>query len=181
MTQQSSYRKFHSTETCLLKTVNDFCSEHDKGNSLLVIALDLTAAFNTIDFEILDQIEKRFFITGTFKEWIMSYITNRKQQTQVNKVLFSDSDVRYGVPQGSILGPLVFLMYITPIGEFLRKVGLRYRMYADDAVLYANMRTNQEETAMEDLKWKVRKFDFKILRLFIKLYMILIYQIILKN
>ena len=80
--QQSAYRKFHSTETCLLKTANDFCYEFDKGNSLLVIALDLTAAFDTIDLEILDQIiEKRFFITGTCKEWIMSYITNRKQQT----------------------------------------------------------------------------------------------------
>ena len=125
-----------TTETCLLKTVNDFCSELDKGNSLLVIALDLTAAFDTIDFEILDQIiEKRFFITGTCKEWIMSYITNRKQQTQVTKVLSSDSDVRYGVPQGSILGPLVFSMYITPIGDLLRKKGLRYQMYADDSFI----------------------------------------------
>ena len=140
-----------------MKTANEFCSEFDKGNSLLVIALDLTAAFDTIDFEILDQIiEKRFLITGTCNEWIMSYITNRKQQTQVN-VLSSDSDVHYGVTRGSSLGPLVFLVYITPISDLLTKVVLRNQMYADDTVLYASMRTNQEETSMEDLKWKVRK------------------------
>ena len=74
----------------------------------------------------------------------MSYITKRKQQTQVNKVLSSNSDVRYGVPQGSILGPLVSSMYITPLGDLLRKVGLGYQIYADDTVLYANMRINQE-------------------------------------
>ena len=97
--QQSAYRKFHSTKSCLLKTVKHFFSELDKGNSVLVIAIDLTAAFDTIDFEVLDQIiEKRFVITGTCKAWIMSYIINRKQKTQVNKVLSSDSDVRYGVP-----------------------------------------------------------------------------------
>ena len=77
--QQSAYQN-STKQKALLKTANDFCSEIDKGNSVLVMALDLTAAFDTIDFKTLEQIiEKRFFLTGTRIEWIMFYITNQKK------------------------------------------------------------------------------------------------------
>ena len=73
--QQSAYRRFHSTESCLLKTINDLYVEFDQGKYLLVISLDLSAAFDTLDFVNFGKIlEERFKITGKCKQWIMSYL-----------------------------------------------------------------------------------------------------------
>ena len=84
--QQSAYRRFHSTESCLLKTINDLYVELDQGKYLLVIGLDLSAAFDTLDFANFGKIlEERFKIIGKCKQWIMSYLTERKQQTQIRK------------------------------------------------------------------------------------------------
>ena len=156
--EQSAYRRFHSTESCLLKTINDLYVELDQGKYLLVIGLDLSAAFDTLDFANFGKIlEERFKITGKCKQWIMSYLTERKQQTQIRKSFSSETEVFYGVPQGSILGPMIFSMYTTPIGDLIKQCNLRYQMYADDTVLYTTIEMEDEEPLIETLRLQVKE------------------------
>ena len=119
--KQSAYRTDHSTETCLLKTVNDVLTDLNLDKKVLIPGLDLSAAIDTIDDNIYaDIIEKRFRITRKCKNWIMSYLSTKKQKVQIGKKFSFDFDVNYGVPQGSILGPLLFTMYKTPNDDFMR-------------------------------------------------------------
>ena len=100
-TYQSAYRALHSTETCLLKKTNEIFTHLDRDNLVIVLGLNLSAAFDTIDFHILDEIVvKRFSIKETCKKWILFYIQNRKQMIQIRKTMSRKSDVLYGVPQG---------------------------------------------------------------------------------
>ena len=121
--QQSAHRRFHSTESCLLKTINDLYVELDKEKNLLVnAALDLSAAFDTLDFDNFRKIvEECFKITGKCKQWIMPYIIERKEKTQIWKPRSSETEIFFWVPQGCILGPMIFSMYKTPIGVGLIK------------------------------------------------------------
>ena len=107
--EQSAYRTDHSTETCLLKTVNDVLTDLNIDKTVLILGLDLSAPFDTIDLNIFaDILEKRFRITGKCKNWIM-YLYNKAESTNWRQFFF-DSGVNYGVPMGSILGPLLLTM-----------------------------------------------------------------------
>ena len=87
----------------------------------------------------------------------MSYITERRQQTQIRKSCSSEAEVFYGVPQGSILGPIIFSLYTTPIGDLIKKCNLRYQMYADDTVLYTKIKIEDEEPLIETLTLHVKE------------------------
>ena len=157
---QSAYRTDHSTETCLLKTVNNNLTDLNLDKKVLIIGLDLSAAFDTIDYNIFaDILEKRFRITGKCKNWIMSYLNTRKQKVQIGNKFSFDSDVNYGVPQGSILGPLLFTMYITPIGDFMRQNELNYQIYADDTLILSNL-------SQTDINSQINNITTKLYNLF---------------
>ena len=110
---QSAYKSRHSTETALLKVVNDILCAIDDGNVTLLTLLDLSAAFDTIDHTILlERLKISFGIDGVVLDWIRSYLSDRKQKVKVNNDISSEIPVKYGVPQGSVLGPLHFSMYV---------------------------------------------------------------------
>jgi hypothetical protein len=145
---QSAYSKNHSTETALLKVQDDILLAIDDGKVVVLVLLDLSAAFDTIDHNImLDRLESRN-ITGPALQWFRSYLTNRTQKVNINENQSQPKILEYGVPQGSVLGPQMYSDYTTPIGNIIRKYGLNLHIYADDTQLYASCCVqNAEELA----------------------------------
>ena len=98
---QSAYRKNHNTETALLKIMNDLLCNSDFGNISILVLLDLSAAFDTIDHQILlDRLNISFGLSGCVLNWFKSYLTNRTQCISVNNSLSDSAIISYGVPQG---------------------------------------------------------------------------------
>lgn len=123
---QSACRKFHSTETALLKVVSDITTRLDAGNAVVLVMLDLSAAFDTIDHRILlDRLEHQYGLKGTALAC----------DVYINGELSEPLVLEFGVPQGSVMGPKLYTMYTKPLGAVIRKHGLSYHLYADDTQL----------------------------------------------
>ena len=106
---QSGYRRFHSTETALIKVFTDTCCALDCNKNAVLILLDLSCAFDTLDHEILiSRLRTRFGFTGNVLKWLQSYLSDRRQFVSIDRTHPSQNRVRWGVPQGSVLGPLLF-------------------------------------------------------------------------
>ena len=128
--QQSGFRPTYSTVTALLESTNDWCVNIDNGLVNGVIFIDLKKAFDTIDHEILINKLECYGVDCSALGWFKSYLSDRKQRCFVNDTLSSSRSYTYGVPQGSIIGPLLFLVYINDLPNCMND-GLA-RMYADD-------------------------------------------------
>ena len=135
---QSSYKQHHSTETALTCVQDDFLRAIDDKKSVLLLMLDLSAAFDTVDHTILiNRLRNRLGIGGTALDWFQSYLTNRKCQVILNGTKSHNTLLDCGVPQGSVLGPILFTVYTLPLGDIIRKHGLPFHLYADDSQKYA--------------------------------------------
>ena len=120
---QSAYRASHSTETALCKIYNDITLSLDRNECVLFISLDLSATFDTIDHQILlARLAHRYGITGICLNWIKSYLDGRKRRVAIDRILSDSKALNFGVPQGSVLGPKLFIMYLVPLGDIARNV-----------------------------------------------------------
>ena len=127
---QSAYKPGHSTETALIRVVNDMLNAIDNGNLSLLTLLDLSAAFDTIDHSILlERLQTSFGIDGLPLKWVKSYLSNRHQKVKIDNNLFNVLPIMYGVPQDSVLGPLLFSMYIYPLTDVIDDHKLFYHVY----------------------------------------------------
>ncbi len=150
----------------LIRVTNDLLLSSDRGCISLLVLLDLSAAFDTIDHNILlNRLENFVGISGSALAWFKSYLSDRHQFVAVNEEVSYRSQVQYGVPQGSVLGPLLFTLYMLPLGNIIRKHGVSFHCYADDTQLYISSRpgeTHQIEKLMEcivDIKnWMTSNF-----------------------
>ena len=124
---QSGFKSNHSTESALLSVTNDLCRSCDVGHASILILLDLSAAFDTIDHDILlDRLKSFIGITGAALDWFKSYIQGRSQCVTFNDSTSSPHTVSFGVPQGSVLGPFLFRIYLLPLGALLHNLGLSF-------------------------------------------------------
>ena len=134
---QSSYRQFHSTETALLKVQSDVLRNMDNQEVVLLVMLDLSAAFDTIDHRILlDILEKDFGVIGNAKKLSMSFAMEKKQRVIIDHCKSSAFDVPTGVPQSSCLGPVLFLPYVPGLSKVISKHLPRDHAFSDDTQLY---------------------------------------------
>ena len=154
---QSAYRMFHSTETALLKVRNDILSEMDERNAIMLVLLDLSAAFDTIDHGILlNRLAKRCGIGGTVLSWFKSYISDRTQSVAINDCYSDRQSLKYGVPQGSVLGPILFTIYMSPLSDIMRDHQLNYHSFADDTQIYLSFSPRDDNTQL-NAKIKVER------------------------
>ena len=134
---QSGFRARHSTETAVLKVMSDIFTATDQGSIGLLGLLDMSAAFDTVDHEILLlRLESSFGISGTALAWLRSFLSGQTQQVVFNGGQSLLNTVTTGVPQGSVLGPLLFLLYTADIPLIAGQFGLGVHCYADDGQLY---------------------------------------------
>ena len=136
---QSAYKTHHSTETALLQVKNNILQSLDDNKVVLLVLLDLSAAFDTIDHGILiDRLKTRFGINGTALQWFKTYLKDRSTRVMINNVMSLQHVLNYSVPQGSIVGPQGFIMYTHPVGDIIRAHNICFHTYADDTQLFCD-------------------------------------------
>lgn len=134
---QSAYRANHSTETAVLKVLGDILLALDRGDFAALALLDLSAAFDTVDHAtLLRRLDVTYGIRGRALSWFSSYLSGRTQFVRSGRTSSLPSLLLYGVPQGSVLGPILFLLYTADTIGLIDKHGLRAHLYADDTQAY---------------------------------------------
>ena len=136
---QSAYRSRHSTESALVKVKNDIMFAIDSNKVVLMVLLDLSAAFDTIDHQIfLSRLFKRTGVRSTVLSWFQSYLSGWSSQVDIAGQLSDSITLEFGLPQGSIVGPVGYSIYTLPVGEIARHFEINYHLYADadDIQLY---------------------------------------------
>lgn len=133
-TKQGGFRPGHSTTFTATSLVKDILDAHNLGNLTAAIFVDLRKAFDTIDHTLLIAKLQDYGIRNNSLIWFTSYLTSRQQRTMVNGAFSDFLTTTHGVPQGSVLGPVLFLLYINDVTQIIDQSMVD--LYADDTVLY---------------------------------------------
>ena len=135
--EQFGFRKNHSTEYAAIKLVDHISNEMESGKTPATLFIDLSKAFDTLSFDILLQKLNYYDIAGDSLKLLVNYLRNRKQYVVFNNHNSEITDIRCGVPQGSILGPLFFSICINDLKNASNKC--KFLMYADGTTIYFNI------------------------------------------
>ena len=164
---QSGYRKHHSCETATTRIHNDILVTIDKRSKVVLLLLDLSAAFDTVNHQrLLKKLQFSYGIKGVTLEWIRSYLQSRSFSVKVKDSCSPETVLEVGVPQGSILGPLLFILYTKDLEHIASKYNCKIHLYADDTQLYFTFESGDESNleitlarCMADIKsWMVVNF-----------------------
>lgn len=167
---QSGYRPHHSCETLLVRMSDDIIKEIQADNIVIVVLLDLSAAFDTIDHSVLlEKLLNDYNIKDDANKWFKSYLGNRSFSVKVKDVSSTFLCLLFGVPQGSLLGPILFILYIKHLQMIAAKYGLNIKLYADDSQLYISFHpmrpcqfhdvTERVNMCLAEIKvWMVKNF-----------------------
>ena len=115
----SGFRCGHSTETTLLKIHDDIIRAMGKGEVTLLVMLDYSEAFDTVNHTKLIEKMQKLGFSSKFIKWCYNYLTNRRQFVQIDDKKSEIGYVRFGVPQGSVLGPLFFNIYVNDLADHI--------------------------------------------------------------
>lgn len=143
---QSGFRESYSCETALLDVCHNWYRAMDKKNKVLVVFLDFKRAFETINTQLLIRKLEKMGITGKVLQWFKDYLSNRYQKVKHQNGLSSSRMVQHGIPQGSVLGPILFIIFINDIVQYVKNCNIR--LFADDTMLYiegSNVNNMMEE------------------------------------
>jgi len=151
---QSAYRKQHSTETAMLRVLSDSLTTADEQRVTVTVTLlgllDLTAAFDCVDHSlVLQRLQCNVGLTGTALCWMSSFLTGRTQQVAYDGQLSPTRPVQFGVLRGSVLGPLLFVLYTAELSQVVTNHGLVLHQYADDCQVYVTTSANDASSAVD--------------------------------
>ena len=131
---QSAYKQFHSTETALVKVFNDIVLDVDRNTTVILLLLDLSAAFDAVDNTILiDRLASRLGLCDLALAWFKSYLSDRTHSVSIRGARSVTRSPSCGVPQGSVLGPILCLLYTSPLRDIVRQYNMGYHF---DTQLY---------------------------------------------
>ena len=150
---QSAYKAGHSTETALFYIKNEVHLSLSRGETTALVLLDLSAAFDTIDHSnLLSCLQNWFGVGGCVLKWFTSYLTDCYQSIKIGSTLSDVCKLLFSVPQGSVLGPLLFSLYTTPLNSIIRRhKGIKFHFYADDSQVYIHLSQKNASAAFEKL------------------------------
>ena len=131
--QQFGYKKIFSTETMILQIVDKVLVGFEQKSGTILVLLDMSSAFDTVDIKkLLHILEHKIGLKGTVLQWFYSFLTDRKQKVIINGHMSELLQTLYGVPQGSVLGPVLFNIYVGSLPSVIQNQGFSSSMYADD-------------------------------------------------
>ena len=143
--EQYAYKKNHSTETLLIKIVNDVLIAADEKSATIIMLLDLSAAFDTVDHNLLLRILKlEIGIRGTALAWFTSFLKDRSQRVRLGRTTSESITICFGVPQGSVLGPVLFNLYLRSIYRVVQSLDFKIFGYADDHQIMKSFSASQQ-------------------------------------
>ena len=150
--KQYGFRKYHSTIDALIATHDHIIHKLNEKMKVLGIFIDLKKAFDSIDNEILIRKLPYYGIVGPFRNLIKAYLSNRRIYTEIQGTISEIKPIHFGVPQGSVLGPLLYLIYINDIKSLSEQMDLR--LFADDTTVFSSEKSpeNLERKTNEALK-----------------------------
>ena len=154
---QHAYRKSHSTTTCLIETTNYIYNELDRKNLVGLVATDLSKAFDTLSHDLLLAKLQNLGFGYSSILWFKSYLNNRTQQVKLGKIRSEIAPVESGVPQGSILGPILFITFTSDFSSSFPNCNIK--AYADDTQILVTAKSTKElkhrieETIATAQKW----------------------------
>ena len=148
---QSGYKPGHSCETLLVRLVNDILLNMDDAKCTVLLLLDLSAAFDTVDHDILlDILSGEIGVSDTVLQWLRSFLKGRRQAIIINGVKSGYRDNLFGVPQGSVLGPVLFNIYVRGLIRYLESFGFTVHGYADDHQVLKSFRIEFQFATIRD-------------------------------
>ena len=153
ISNQSGYKPNHSCETLLLRLTNDVLMAMDSGKFSVFVLVDLSSAFDTVEHERLQfKLFNEIGLRDQALDWFKSYLENRRQAVTINGKVSDFLDIAYGVPQGSVLGPTLFNIYVRSLISILQEAGFIAHGYADDHQVTKAFRL---EFQFEALRWSI--------------------------